>query len=279
MNTEFRYFVVLDFEATCCDKNPPDPQEVIEFPSVLVDAQKFKVIDEFESFVKPVHHPELSNFCRNLTAITQEHVETAPVFNDVYESHRNWLIKNNLKVDKDGPGEEFSFVLCGDWDLKTMLPNQLKVCSTPFETVPYHFRRWINIKRPFGKYSGIKSRAGMPLMLNKLELELEGHHHRGIDDCRNIAKILIALIKKGIRIETTTHISSSAFGPMNLTVVSGDITHHISVGKRKMATLKGMLSGIFRTQDLKITLEDGTELINDEDLFDLKQNQVIIVEK
>ena len=32
-------FVVLDFEATCDEARPPKPQEIIEFPVVLVDAR------------------------------------------------------------------------------------------------------------------------------------------------------------------------------------------------------------------------------------------------
>ena len=52
----FEYFVVLDFEATCDRGVAPVPQEVIEFPSVLLSAETFEVLDEFRSFVRPKHN-------------------------------------------------------------------------------------------------------------------------------------------------------------------------------------------------------------------------------
>jgi inhibitor of KinA sporulation pathway (predicted exonuclease) len=37
----------------------------------------------------------------------------------------------------------------------------------------------------------------MPDMLSLLGLELEGKHHSGIDDARNLARCVIATLKKG----------------------------------------------------------------------------------
>ena len=39
--------------------------------------------------------------------------------------------------------------------------------------------------------------AGMAGMLRALDLELVGRHHSGIDDARNIARIVITLLAKG----------------------------------------------------------------------------------
>jgi len=40
-------------------------------------------------------------------------------------------------------------------------------------------------------------------MLAKLNLELIGRHHSGIDDCKNIARILIELLSRGAIINET----------------------------------------------------------------------------
>ena len=53
MTCAIDHLIVLDFEATCDDVSPPSPQEIIEFPSVLLSAHTFEVIAEFESFVRP----------------------------------------------------------------------------------------------------------------------------------------------------------------------------------------------------------------------------------
>merc|ERR1711988_1134748 len=51
------HIVVLDFEATCCDVSGRSyPNEIIEFPSVLLD-RSGKVLDEFQVYVKPVKNP------------------------------------------------------------------------------------------------------------------------------------------------------------------------------------------------------------------------------
>lgn len=48
----------------------------------------------------------------------------------------------------------------------------------------------------FTLFYKIKS-GTMVEMLNHLNIELEGFHHSGIDDCRNISKIMIRMIEDG----------------------------------------------------------------------------------
>ena len=38
------------------------PQEIIELPTVLVDARTMEVVDEFQLYCRPVHHPQLTPF-------------------------------------------------------------------------------------------------------------------------------------------------------------------------------------------------------------------------
>ncbi|WP_331281309.1 hypothetical protein [Paenibacillus sp. UNC451MF] len=47
----------------------------------------------------------------------------------------------------------------------------------------------ISIKHQHGKMIGRERGVGMERALHMLKLPLEGTHHRGIDDARNIAKI------------------------------------------------------------------------------------------
>merc|ERR1712048_873984 len=53
-------YAVLDFEATCDDGRQLLPQEIIEFPIVLVHGRTGKVLTEFRTYVRPVHHPRLT---------------------------------------------------------------------------------------------------------------------------------------------------------------------------------------------------------------------------
>ena len=189
-----KYFVVLDFEATCDEENAPSPQEIIEFPSVLVDAESLQIVDEFREYVKPLHHPQLRAFCTELTGIEQHQVENAGSFPEVFKRHQEWLLSHNLSLSESLDEITWAFVSCGDWDLGTMLPVQEGACNTKLNT-PTCYTRWINIKVPYGDIMGEKA-YGMVGMLKGLNLTLDGRHHSGLDDSRNIAKILIALYKK-----------------------------------------------------------------------------------
>ena len=86
----------------------------------------------------------------------------------------------------------FCFVTCGDWDLKTGLP-----CQCAYQNLEYawYLKKWINIKTYFASIVGKKG-WGMASMLKDLGLQLEGRHHSGIDDSRNIAKILKELARR-----------------------------------------------------------------------------------
>lgn len=95
-----------------------------------------------------------------------------------------------------------AFLTCGDWDLKSMLPRQLGLVeaehgldATGALVAPYN--KWINVKFAFMKQLQLRHSPGMAGMLKKLKLELEGRHHSGIDDCKNILRIVQNLRERG----------------------------------------------------------------------------------
>ncbi|KDQ63664.1 hypothetical protein JAAARDRAFT_29695 [Jaapia argillacea MUCL 33604] len=183
-----KYLLVLDFEATCDEsKFPRREMEIIEFPTILYDFSQDKVQATFHEYVRPLLHPTLTSFCTGLTGIKQETVDAADPFPQVWARFREFMISHNLPSEPSS----YAFVACGDWDLKTMLPLQLSL-SAPDLPAPHMenmCNRWINIKTEFRKQYGMNGK-GMAGMLHRLRLKLEGRHHSGIDDCRNILRIL-----------------------------------------------------------------------------------------
>ncbi|MBF0100195.1 MAG: exonuclease domain-containing protein [Desulfobacterales bacterium] len=190
-------FVILDFEATCDDRerHQPRPQEIIEFAS-LIYSHDFKIVDEFEAFVKPYHHPILTEFCKEFTSITQRNIDTALPFIEVFKNHQQWLDQHNITI------ENAFFVTCGNWDLGKMLPAQCASAVPRVKRIPPFYMRWHNIKESFFKVRGQK-KLGLKGMVKAQGLQMIGHHHRGIDDCRTIAELLRSLLNEGIRIEFT----------------------------------------------------------------------------
>ena len=185
MAAPFETLIVLDFEATCWPEGHRKAKDhnIIEFPSVALSTQG-EVLGEIEQFVKPVKCPIVSEFCTKLTTITQEQVDNGIPLREALNAHRQFTHQFPNSV----------LVTCGDWDLKTMLPQDTKL--NKFEA-PRYYRRWINLKEPFQKLYGVKGSASMKSMLSHLGLQLEGVHHRGIDDCRNIARIAAKMLADG----------------------------------------------------------------------------------
>lgn len=68
---DFQYFVVIDFEATCDKDRNPHPQEIIEFPSVIVSSVTGQLEACFQTYVRPTCNHLLSDFCKDLTGIQQ----------------------------------------------------------------------------------------------------------------------------------------------------------------------------------------------------------------
>ena len=189
--------IILDFESTCDQGRGFGPHEIIEFPSVLVDLETDQVVDDFKSFARPVENPVLTEFCTQLTSITQQDVEGASLFTKVFGRHQAWLEAHHLTETNA------LFVTCGDWDLMSMLPQQCQLSGIDPAAIPPIYRRWLNIKVLYCQVLDQPRVGGMKKMLNGLGLKLEGTHHRGIDDCRNIGRILLELKARGGEISIT----------------------------------------------------------------------------
>ena len=271
------FIAILDFEATCDKgKKGPKPQEIIEFPTVLFDNRSLEVVAEFSAFVRPVHHPTLTPFCTELTSIVQRDVDTARPFPEVWTEHTRWLEGQGLSVNAPGEGPSWALLTCGDWDLATMLSTQL--AASQIDEVPLAYRRWINVKRPFARWAKAKKGPGMAGMLKALGLELKGRHHRGIDDCRNIARIVRTLRQAGESMQITSELAISRYPSLRLVLVGpGGTKHPLVLTKRAIRTLRGGVSGAFRCNPRRMTLADGAALREDSDLLGLRQDSEVYV--
>lgn len=208
------YFIVLDFEATCEEAERDFVSEIIEFPMVVMDSATGKIVAEFRQYVRPVVNSTLTPFCTELTGITQHIVDAAAVFPEVFVRAQSFV----ERFHKNHPGATSIFVTCGDWDLQNMLPKQARLSKVK---VPHYFQEWVNVKIPFKEnfpsYGGTKTGGyGMWSMLNALKLPLIGRHHSGLDDSRNIASILFALIQKGSLITATTRWSKKLVNQLSV---------------------------------------------------------------
>lgn len=186
------YFLVLDFEANNDKGNRYAVKEIIEFPVLKVNAETLQTESEFHTYVQPTAYPEINPFITELCGITQDMVDGKPLLPDVLKQFHEWMKRERLLEG----GVKFCFVTCGDWDLKTALPTNCDYLKLQY---PDYLKRWVNIKVCFQGTMGMKG-GGMDSMLRNLGLTLDGRHHSGIDDSRNIAKILCELARRNKRL-------------------------------------------------------------------------------
>ena len=195
-----KFLFVLDFEANCVKGERLEPAEIVEFPVVPISAKSNTILDKqiFHQYVNPTVH-SLQPFTTELCGITLEMLKGAKSLDSVLNDFENFLKSNQFSPD------EFVFVTCGDFDLRGCLKREAKFKN--MDVKPY-LKRYINLKEVFeigllgrGVNNGSKTfqtDTSMEDMLEKLGLKLDGRHHSGIDDSKNLAKIVIDLLAKGI---------------------------------------------------------------------------------
>jgi 3'-5' exoribonuclease 1 len=177
--SKYKHILVVDLEATCCDLQsiPPHQMETIEIGAVMVSTDSLAIVDEFQTFIKPLRHPILTEFCLQLTSITQQQVDTAPTFPEAIKLWQPWLAKFDKTI----------FSSWGNYDRKQLQQDSKHHClDLPYPVSSHH----INLKELFSTSQGLNRRYGMAQALNLANLALTGTHHRGIDDARNISKLL-----------------------------------------------------------------------------------------
>lgn len=173
-----------------------NPQEIIEFPVHVLNSNDSSTKARFHHYVKPIHHPKLTEFCSNLTGITQEVVDLGKTFAEVWYEFREFMEFHGLTE------KNTLFCISGDWDLKTMWPNQAKLVG--LQTPPY-FERWVNIKTLCGREFAQLPKNIIQL-LDILGLKHVGHHHSGIDDVENIRNCVKYMLRKGVVFQPTSYL-------------------------------------------------------------------------
>ncbi|KAB2815639.1 3'-5' exonuclease [Phaeocystidibacter marisrubri] len=172
--------LVVDIEATCW--NGPTPEgmmnDIIEIGICSLDINTGEITDNRGILVRP-ERSTISPFCTELTTITPEMIDEYGI-----------SFKEALKILKDEYlSTSRAWASYGAYDL-----NQFKrQCSDLNRGYPFGPSH-INVKTLFALKNKLGHETGMAGALEHLNIPLEGTHHRGVDDAKNIAKILWTII-------------------------------------------------------------------------------------
>ena len=172
-------YLIIDLEATCWESGgKKEESEIIEIGAVLLGGD-CKILGEFQTFVKPVKKPILSEFCKSLTFIKQEDINNAEIFPIAFEKF--------IREVEGAAGcgiKNITFCSWGHYDRKQLIQD----CQ--LHNVQYPFLNHRSLKHEFAERRNTKPK-GMKKTLQSCGIELDGTHHRALDDAKNIAKIFI----------------------------------------------------------------------------------------
>jgi inhibitor of KinA sporulation pathway (predicted exonuclease) len=174
--------IIIDLEATCWQGAVPKGQEneIIEIGLAVLDTVSGEISKNKGILIKP-QRSTVSPFCTELTTITQELLdEKGILFEEAIEQ----------LIDEYQP-DSYTWASYGQYDLN-MLKRQCKSFGISYPMGDQH----INVKTIFADVYGLEKPTGMNGALHILDIPLEGTHHRGVDDAKNIAKILNWILKQ-----------------------------------------------------------------------------------
>jgi len=176
--------VVIDVESTCWEKNPPPNQnnEIIEIGVTIVSLDNLSIEESADMIVRP-HGSKVSEFCTSLTTLTQEMVDEGISFSDACETLREQY-----------RSQERTWASWGDYDRRQF---ERQCSRKEFSATKYPFGvSHLNMKNLFALALGLDHEVGMSKALEMLNMDLEGTHHRAVDDARNIAKIACEILER-----------------------------------------------------------------------------------
>ncbi|XP_075022149.1 ERI1 exoribonuclease 2 [Calonectris borealis] len=205
----FGYLIVVDFEATCWRDAGRRGPEIIEFPAVLLNTSTGEIESEFHTYVQPQEHPILSEFCTELTGITQNQVDEGVPLNICLSQFLKWIQKvqkeKKIIFSSDIPSHSTSeakpctFVTWTDWDLGVCLQYE---CKRKQLRKPDILNSWIDLKATYRAFYNRKPK-GLNGALQDLGMAFAGREHSGLDDSRNTARLAWRLICDGCVLKVT----------------------------------------------------------------------------
>lgn len=181
MAKQLDQILVVDVESTCWEGKPPRGQQsdIIEIGLCLLDLTTLQRSGKRSILVRP-QRSEISPFCTELTTLKPSDLRDA-----VSLAEACGILKQEYA------SKTRAWASYGDYDRSQFDRN----CQDLGVGYPFG-KTHLNVKSLFALAGGFTREVGMAEALSRLQLPLEGTHHRGHDDAWNIAHILATLLQR-----------------------------------------------------------------------------------
>jgi len=177
-------FILFDTEATCeADGSDKSRSETIEIAAALFE--NGVQVDTFHTYVKPLIKPVLSDYCMNLTKITQQQVDSAPTIDKAIKQFKEWIKTHDPDMT------QYWLVSWGHYDRQQLAIE----CERYNQNIDWLIRH-TSLKHEHARINRLRMGLGIGQALRKENLEFTGVKHTATDDTVNMAKIFLKYFPK-----------------------------------------------------------------------------------
>lgn len=170
----------IDLESTCWKGDPPENQlsDIIEIGVCYIDIPKREIYTPSSFYVTPTTS-RLSDFCVNLTKITQEHIDKeGRPFLQVCQ-----MFMNSYRA------RQRPWISWGNYD-RRQLEKQCLRENVPFPLGETHW----NMRDLYTVQYGLPEKIGLSQALKREGMTFVGQPHSGKDDAYNTALLFTKLV-------------------------------------------------------------------------------------
>lgn len=177
-------YIILDLEASCWqNEGIVREQEIIELAACMVNKYG-DLTKRFNRIVKPVIHPRLSQYCKQLTGISQSEVDKAKEYDIVINDFLEWSDWEAEPLDVFTWGNKDYELIC---NMNQYYKIETDWCK-PFIDVKYAYAKLMNLNKPIGLDKALLAEG----------FEFEGERHRALPDAYNLSKLFVKYIEEWI---------------------------------------------------------------------------------
>ena len=163
---------------------------ILSIGAVICD-NKLKVIDTYYKTVKPILNEHLSDFCKELTGITQEEIDNSDDLNTISLEIIEILNKYNIKNALVWGGGDFTSV---NYDFKLHREQEL-----PCNNIKKLKKNIKNIEPYLTERINIPTHIGLMNVVKKLEIDTENlNNHNALDDAVLLSKLFYVITRTDI---------------------------------------------------------------------------------
>lgn len=209
-------YIVVDFEMNpiadtykeerrCCRS------EIIEIGAVILD-EKYSVMGEFKTLVKPQYNAYIHKKLEILTGISTQMVSGAPKFVEAYELFVDWCESFGNEYEIYAWSENDYEQLVAEMDLKRYSREDKKCMLT----------RWFDFQKEYTKKLGLERIMSLEKALDYAGIDFKGHMHDALCDAKNTAE-LFAIVRNEERCNVVLRVVMDALRPKNMNNTLGDM--------------------------------------------------------